>query len=169
MPAKLARRTFNNPYTCLKDWPEECGVQAGDDGLVIGGEEGAYTTAFFEAFPTCNGVGTFIRGEGATVEEAEAKAFEKFEKANACLHDKGWDRKGYTNGGAFCNGCGMFSGKVLEPTTRCVVCETPCNWTSDKEGNPYCKEHAHLIPQEMKSRLNIMFEEMENCKQAKAS
>lgn len=157
MPVKLARRSFNNPYECLKPWPEECGVQAGDDGLVIGGEEGAYMTAFFEAFPTCNGKSTFIRGEGATVEEAEAKAFEKFERANACLHDKGWDRRSYTNGGCFCNGCGMFSSH-LEPTTICVVCSVPTNQGTDTDGNWYCKEHQHLIPEDKKTYAQLSLE-----------
>lgn len=115
-------------------------------------------TAFFEAFPTCNGVGTFLRGEGATVEEAEAAAFVKYERASQCQHDKGWDRKGYTNGGAFCNGCGMFSGKIFEPTTLCCICNTPTNQGYDVDKNWYCKEHQSLIPEEKKTNVQKSLE-----------
>jgi hypothetical protein len=91
---KTARNSFDKPYDCLKDWPEDCFVQCGGDGIVF--EEGSleetfksedgllktiatvigsptekkhYRTAFFEAFPkkpSC-----FIRGEGTTIQEAE--------------------------------------------------------------------------------------------------
>ncbi len=160
---KFARRSFEGPYLCLKPWPQSCGVQAGGKGLVIdtGAPSGSYTTAFFEAFPAEPNCDTFIRGEGPTVEEAEAKAFAQYEKFSQCSHASGFERRSYTNGAGFCKDCGMFKSKAFEPTTRCKVCDTPCNWTSDKHGNPYCKEHAGLIPQEDKSSTTLWMEEMD--------
>ena len=46
-------------------WPADCYVQGGDRGVVLT-EDGSYWTAFVEAFP-----GTFIRGEGVTIADAE--------------------------------------------------------------------------------------------------
>lgn len=159
---KLARCSFRAPYECQKDWPEDCGVQAGEDGIVFdNSEEGSYQTAFFEAFPTCHGIGTFIRGEGNNIAEAEASAFSQYEKVKDCLHEQGWDRKNYTNGAGFCKQCGMFSGKVLPPTTTCTICHTPCNWLTDKHGKHYCKEHESLIKEEDKSDTQKMFERMD--------
>ena len=112
----------------LKPWPDDCTVQWGGSGLVIG-QERCYGTAFFEAFPAA-GVSGFIRGEGSTVEAAEAKAFASFERHRDCHAAGGhvWTRarrigghekrlrKGkpvprvstYTNGGAFCLRCEAF-------------------------------------------------------------
>lgn len=81
-------------------WPDDCMVQWGH-GL-------APAVPFFEAFPA----GTFIRGEGETIVEAEQKAFEKYQRDIACSHVWGRHRPGtkmtYTNGAAFCRKCGGF-------------------------------------------------------------
>ena len=69
---------------------------------------GSYRTAFVEAFP-----GTFLRGEGRTVAEAEQACYAKFEKLLACPNHPThgpWDRRGYTNGYAFCTSCGTGFG-----------------------------------------------------------
>jgi hypothetical protein len=103
-------------------------VQWGGGGLVLSGKE-SYVTAFFEAFPG-DGVSGFIRGEGETVEAAEAAAFAKYGRERECHVGGGhrWTRarrvgghqarlrngmkvprvSTYTNGGAFCIGCGAF-------------------------------------------------------------
>jgi hypothetical protein len=88
--------------TCA--WPEKCIVQWGSSG-VVASESGCYRTAFFEAFPG-NEAGGYIRGEGATIAEAEADAFSKYSREIGCNHR--WGRKGYLNGGAFCYHCGAF-------------------------------------------------------------
>ncbi len=92
------------------DWPEDCYVQWGH-GVVLGRDK-ARTTAFFEAFPKEGG---FIRGEGATIVEAEADAHGRFLRESACNHQ--WSRKNYTNGGCICRRCGAFQ-SVMKPITR---------------------------------------------------
>lgn len=97
-------------------WPDDCMVQGGADGIVIGGGPAPYRTAFVEAFPAQPA--TFIRGEGKTVEDAEAACWIKYEQIQACpaapTHGP-WERRGYRNGGGFCGSCGMFNSKVFEP------------------------------------------------------
>lgn len=106
----IASHHRNDPWRPSKAWPDDCGVQWGGSGIVLG--KAPYRTAFFEVFP---GPGGFIRGEGKTVDEAEAQAFETFERESACTHQ--WGRRGYTNGGAKCIRCGAFSVKFksIEP------------------------------------------------------
>lgn len=127
----LAGRSFGPPYECVKPWPEGVTVQCGDHGVVFtkgtldrivtdppgvlesvasieAGGTGGYTTAFFEAFPD----DTFIRGEGSTVAEAEASAWEQYQRHQACEEHE-WETRGYTNGAAFCARCGKFSSRQL--------------------------------------------------------
>lgn len=109
-------------------WPDDCMVQWGGHGIVIGKEK-SYGTAFFEVFPN-DGAGGFIRGEGPTKAEAEVAAFTKYKHQYGCATSGGhrWTRaarqKGfqdrlrngrqvpkvstYTNGGGFCLKCGAF-------------------------------------------------------------
>jgi hypothetical protein len=113
---KLARTSHGHFYTCLKPWPIDSFVQAGDTGIVITHnhigdvltslDKSAeaitavlvpdtqptenlpfYRTAFFEAF--VNNPDTFIRGEGKTIEEAEQSAFTQFLAYKDCAgnHD----------------------------------------------------------------------------------
>ena len=85
-------------------WPDDCTVQWGH-GIVP-------AVPFFEAFPK----GTFIRGEGADIAEAERKAFAKYQRDLACDHVWGRQRPGgalYTNGAAFCRKCGGFRGSMF--------------------------------------------------------
>lgn len=90
--------------TCA--WPGDCAVQWGH-GLLP-------AVPFFEAFPK----GTFIRGEGADIAEAEAKAFAQYQRDLACDHVWGRQRPGpkgtlYTNGAGWCRKCGGFRGKMF--------------------------------------------------------
>ena len=109
-------------HTPLDSWPDDCLVQWGGRGIVLGfGDKSTYQTAFFEAFP--HG-GCFIRGEGKTIVDAEAKAFEQFQKEISCTHQwsrgarviskpgerKRWQTH-YTNGGAICKRCNAFAVK----------------------------------------------------------
>lgn len=67
---------------------------------------------FFEAFPP----GTFIRGEGETIADAEAEAFAQFQSEFACNHVWGRYREGhgtYTNGAGWCRKCGAFRGRMF--------------------------------------------------------
>lgn len=97
----------------LSSWPDDCMVQWGGQGVVLSQKPGGnYRTAFFEAFPKKGG---FIRGEGKTIEEAEADAFGQYRKISACDH--AWSRKSYTNGGGICRTCGGFM-TVFKPIVK---------------------------------------------------
>lgn len=100
-----------DPYSPGCDWRDDTTVQWGARGVVLG--KAPYQTAFFEAFPAAGG---FIRGEGATIAEAEANAFAQWRREQACRH--AWGRRGYTNGGAKCRHCGAFRGRVFRPIPK---------------------------------------------------
>lgn len=105
-------------YTPLAGWPEDCVVQWGGNGIVLGAEP--RTTAFFEAFPSEGG---FFRGEGTTIAEADADALEKYKRFAVCDHQwsRGRNKKtgetAYTNGGAICRKCKAFY-MFFKPITR---------------------------------------------------
>jgi hypothetical protein len=117
-------------------------VQWGAKGVVISAK-GNYATAFFEAFP--NDPATFIRGEGATVAEAEEKALARWRRHKACAGHE-FERRGYRNGAGVCKHCGLFNSDAFEPEERCTVCGCPTYYTygTDAEGvaHWYCEEHA---------------------------
>ena len=104
--AIIARHHEAESWRPLKGWPSDTYVQWGGRGVVVRSAEkgGPYGTAFFEAMPAGGG---FIRGEGKTIEDAEADAYERFEMEDGCRPHR-WGRRGYTNGGAKCLRCGSF-------------------------------------------------------------
>src|SRR5690554_1975072 len=104
---KLASNGCNAPYTCRKPWPENCFVQCGEKGLVFS-RAGSYRTAFFEAFPD-----TFIRGEGSAIEEAEASAWESYQRQLACP-GHAYDRRGDSEHG-HCRLCGRLQSYAFKP------------------------------------------------------
>lgn len=104
-------RTFkdtNHSLVCA--WPEDCYVQWGGCGLVIG-RNNSYTTAFFEAFPKPSG---FIRGEGSSIADAERAAFAKYTKELGCAGHM-YSRGRYLNGGGHCQRCGRWEYKAFPP------------------------------------------------------
>lgn len=117
--ARIASHHANDPWRPVQNWPEDTLVQWGRQGVVfVQDGKDSYTTGFFEAFPGDGSAG-FIRGEGATLEEAEEKAFQEWSRNRACLEAGGhrWSRtrrlRGgktdtYLNGGCFCRRCGAF-------------------------------------------------------------
>jgi hypothetical protein len=91
-------------YTPVCSWPDDCMVQWGH-GLIP-------AVPFFEAFPP----GTFIRGEGETIEQAERKAFAQYESEFLCAHvwSRHHERRGtYLNGAGWCRKCGAFRGRMF--------------------------------------------------------
>lgn len=95
-------RNTTEPVRC--DWPAGTVVQGGARGVVVGGAGGPYRTAFVEAFP-----GTFLRGEGPTIADAEQACWRKYVALRSCpaYPEHGpWDRRDYRNGAASCQGCG---------------------------------------------------------------
>lgn len=107
---ELAQRIRPAPdYVPVKPWPEEARVQWGH-GIVP-------AVPFFEAFLP----GTFIRGEGADIAEAEAKAFAQYEREGHCDHQWGRQRPGgdlYTNGAGWCRKCRAFRSSMFPPITK---------------------------------------------------
>lgn len=90
---------IDQPYEPRRAWPKDCTVQWGH-GIIP-------ATPFFEAFIP----GTFIRGEGETIADAEDRAFERYESEKTCGHIWGRQRPGgqlYTNGAGWCRKCGAF-------------------------------------------------------------
>lgn len=108
-------------YTPDQDWPEDCTVQWGGNGLVMS-RKGNYKTAFFEAFP--NGPG-FFRGEGETIEDAESQCFEKFERFTNCEHS--WGRGSYLNGGTTCRHCKAFA-TMMKPVMTLGAYRAPLSY-----------------------------------------
>jgi hypothetical protein len=158
----MKARSLKGGYDCKQEWPENCFCQCGDGGIVFS-PKGNYTTAFFEAFPQAP-TDTFIRGEGKTIEEAELDAFNQYKKFSSCDHSMGFERRDYTNGSGFCLGCGMFKSKAFLPTTLCIICKVPTNYSSDIKDNYYCEEHVNMMPEENKSRIHKMMDKFRNKK-----
>lgn len=145
----------------LMPWPDEVSIQGGKSGIVFvrapgPGEPTAYQTAFVEVFVG----GTFIRGEGKTVTEAEAAAWEKYQTWLHCPGPTGehsyrpgytgkdgtWVR--YTNGAGFCEHCRAFKARtfIAEQLGQfCSVCGVPTmnGVSSNAEGVKtfLCEEH----------------------------
>lgn len=126
----IAKHHANDPWRPTQGWPDTCYVQWGGSGIVLGQNAG-YRTAFFEAFPK-DGTAGFIRGEGKTIDDAEASAFRQWSLAFQCLTSGGhlWSRTRrtktkegvirtdtYTNGGCFCRKCHAFE-TVMKPIVK---------------------------------------------------
>lgn len=131
-------------------WPEDCTVQWGDVGLVVCREKDKenYLTAFFEAFPV--EPRTFIRGEGKTIVEAEANAFAKLERYQACAGHE-FEMGTFLNGAGICKHCRMFSSKAIEPIYPCHTCGELTWHSHDQEGRYFCKPCYDTKPIELQS------------------
>lgn len=135
----MNRMIRNTDVEMVHNWPLDCEVQGGKSGLVFvkGGEP--YRTAFVEAFPA----GTFIRGEGETIRDAEEAAWAKYMKRLECPGHE-WEARGYKNGAGFCKHCGTFQSKVFTPEDLglfCKVCGVPTYWSREND-DFFCEEHA---------------------------
>lgn len=132
----------NTTVEAAHPWPEGTFVQGGAQGVVFRSVErgGNYRTAFVEVVPDGGG---FIRGEGATIPEAETAAWEKFQRRIACPGHE-FEPRGYKNGAGFCKHCNAFSGKVFTPEDlglSCKVCGVPTYWS--RVGDDFfCPTHA---------------------------
>lgn len=114
------RKIVRTDHTVQHPWPDDVFLQGGTRGVVFTNGE-PYRTAFVEAFPS----GTFLRGEGKTVAEAEDACWERYQRIVQCpAHpDHGpFEARSYTNGAGFCTQCGSWFSKVLpvqvEPAGR---------------------------------------------------
>jgi hypothetical protein len=162
----------SKPHHCKFEWPIECFCQCGGSGIVIGtggpsieealtdpekGEAVVKTalgtgkvphrrTAFFEAFP--RNPKTFLRGEGASIEEAEQDCWNKYQKILACTNHE-FERRDRTDGYCFCKHCGL-SGMFMQPLHPCTGCGATAYsvWADDIDGKPYCKACFRTLPLE---------------------
>jgi hypothetical protein len=84
-------------------------IQGGDTGLVLprDGSPG-YTTAFVECFPP----GSFLRGQGTTVAEADDACWAKLQAFLGCPGHI-WEPRNYRNGSGICTVCGQYGHDVL--------------------------------------------------------
>lgn len=145
------------------EWPADCYLQGGTNGLVIVRNGKNYGTAFVEAFPG----DTFIRGEGATVAEAETNCWNKYQsKVNCPSHE--WETRGYKNGAGFCKKCNAFQSKVFTGEQlgfHCSVCGVGTLHHIDgpaifcEEHFPYRKEMEELVALMMNFSLGSTQEE----------
>ena len=168
---RFARRSFGDDHPCQYDWPEDCLVQCGGNGIVFTGtksldkilttaegnadvldilagvptDQSFYRTAFFEAFP--RNPDTFIRGEGASIEEAEEKTWLKYQKYLNCSEHE-FERRKYTNGCGVCKHCGMFKSDVFEPLTKCYLCGTPTAYGLTRDDEHFCEDCEANVPRE---------------------
>lgn len=178
----LARNSSGGFYECKKDWPtEDCFIQCGGDGVVftqhsmeevltdplkqIGAITGVlseeksplelpyYRTAFFEAFP--RNPNTFIRGEGKTVEEAEADCWNQYQKYFECDHPS-FEPRDYTNGAGHCTKCGLWFPSVIDPIHPCKVCGEKTWFSRDKDGDYWCEKCYEEMPIEKMTELQKM-------------
>lgn len=101
----MERLIRNTTEPVRYDWPADTFIQGGARGVVLGGKDGPYRTAFVEAFPER----TFLRGEGPTIADAERACWEKYTALLNCptypQHGP-WERRQFRNGCAFCGSCG---------------------------------------------------------------
>lgn len=106
-------------------WPEDVMIQGGKKGIVFNRDGSDYLTAFVEAFPP----DTFLRGEGASVAEAEEKCWAKYQRYVNC--DGGgehgpYEPRQYENGAGFCVKCGGWFSGVCEPSRKVQVERVAC-------------------------------------------
>jgi len=147
-------------------WPSDCMVQWGETGMVFGADsmdkafgadtlEGTlvemkkgflYTTAFFEAFPK-EPLDTFIRGEGESLDEAEQKCWEEYEKQLNCPNHE-YERGKYRGGHGKCKHCDHFKSDVFESLDHCRICGAGTRHEQDINDEWICKKCSPTLPKE---------------------
>lgn len=148
----------NGTYPVQYDWDSfgdsELYLQGGTRGIVFRKDGSSYRTAFVELFVA----GSFFRGEGESLEEAESAIWNKYNKSVSC-GEHVWEPRGYHNGGGFCKYCNTFRSNVFTGEQLgqfCHICGvgTTYSWNSD---NIFGCEH-HPVREESTSVIGKMFE-----------
>ncbi|MEJ7648586.1 MAG: hypothetical protein WKF57_05965 [Nakamurella sp.] len=153
------------PAPALMPWPDDVYLQGGGRGLVFRrnpaeGEAGSYTTAFVEAFV----VGSFLRGEGPTIADAEKSCWDSYQRLLHCPGPTGehsWKpgrtlRSGfdpYRNGAGFCEHCNAFRSGLFtaeELGQFCQTCGEPTMWHYERDADGVdrflCETHTPRDP-----------------------
>lgn len=136
------RAITNTHHTATRPWPDDLYIQGGHGWASSKGYHDEY---FFEAMGGTPG--TFLRGTGPTMADAETKVWQVWQHMAACpaapAHGP-FEPRGYTNGAGYCTGCGSWFSKVLppqpEPEPQQLVTEdrllAAVNYLEGKYGNP---------------------------------
>lgn len=147
-PIRYASTSRGDPYPCTKPWPADCSIQCGASGVVLS-SKGSYRTAFFEAFP----LETFIRGQGATVQEAEEAAWEKYQAQLNCP-EHSFSRKGESEHGV-CTLCSYNRLYVFKPVHNCHVCSKP-EVNLEFFGGYFCIEHYAQVARKPEAYASLL-------------
>jgi hypothetical protein len=99
---------LNTDYRPICDWPDDCKVQWGRSDTFA--PHDGPIRAFFEAFPKNAGM---VRGDAGSIEDAETKAFEKFQRESACAHPH--IRRKFLNGLGVCPQCKASLPRAFKP------------------------------------------------------
>lgn len=136
-------------------WPAETVCSAGPRGLVFSAGGGTYRTLFIEVYPPG---ASFIRGEGATAQQAEDSCWAQYQAALSCpgsadgAHDvKPWRTAAdgtpgvrYHNGAGFCSRCATFVSAAFTPDQLgqwCAVCGAGVLDAPVPDGRFLCAAH----------------------------
>lgn len=131
-------------YEMQHDWPDETRVSGGRGVVFVRGGEN-YATPFIEVYPPG---AAFIRGEGATLADAEESAWKQYQVALHCPSgEHEWapeNRSGhrYTNGAGFCKHCGTFKSQAFTGEQLgqfCARCGTGTIWHQEPDGTWECE------------------------------
>lgn len=131
---RTARRSVGEDFNCNHNWPDDCFVQCGDSGIVIGNGS-VRRTAFFEAFP--KNPKTFIRGEGETVVDAEFSAWNQYQKILNCNNHE-FER--YRGEMGKCKNCQLALSNYFDPEHTCFICKKEAV-NEEYKKNKYCLFH----------------------------
>ena len=142
--------TLKEEYTCTYDWPNDCFIQGGSDGIVFS-KNGNYRIAYFEAFP--KNPKCFLRGEGETLKDAEENCYKQFLKVTSCEEHKFIRSKGYHNGMGTCTKCGLMT-VVFEPEYKCVCC-----------GKNNVKSFSNILPKYKEDEMSTICEDCAKTKE----
>lgn len=162
---KLASKgLLEPPFNCNFPWEESTFVQCGDDGVVFSTKK-SYHTAFFEAFP--KSPDCFLRGEGATIEEAEQKCWQYYQNVLNCKTHE-FEAGKYINGEGICKHCRLFQTDVLTPKFNCLECNLPLNHANGGNWHNYCKNHYLKRDESKPYRLEMSYLIASNISSAKS-
>lgn len=137
-------RSEGEDVICQYDWPIDVYVQ-GDTSIDTLADNDA---AFFEAYPT--NPSTWVRGEGATLLEAETQAWTKYQAIMNCPGHEFDRHPKRVDGYAECKHCHL-TGILMPPVHPCAGCGATeyKQEGTDKNYKGYCAKCLGKLPDDM--------------------